>query len=55
MSTSIGASLFPKDADGIEDLMEKVDAALYVSKRNGRDQYNFFEEGMETVPIDECD
>ena len=55
LSTSIGAALFPKDADGIEALMEKADAALYVSKRNGRDQYNFFEEGMETVPIDERD
>ena len=55
LSTSIGAALFPKDADNIDDLMEKADAALYVSKRNGRDQYNFFVEGMETVLVDERD
>ncbi len=55
LSTSIGAALFPTDADNIDNLMEKADAALYVSKRNGRDQYNFYAEGMETVPIDERD
>lgn len=55
LSTSIGAALFPKDASSIDELMEKADAALYVSKRNGRDQYNFYEEGMQTKPIDERD
>ena len=50
LSTSIGAAMFPKDADNIDELMEKADAALYVSKRNGRDQYNFYVEGMKTAP-----
>ena len=36
----------PKDAKTLDELMEKADAALYVSKGNGRDQFNFYEEGM---------
>ena len=55
LSTSVGAALFPKDADNIDDLLERADAALYVSKRSGRDQYNFYVDGMETTPIDERD
>ena len=55
LSTSVGAALFPKDATNIDDLLERADAALYVSKRNGRDQYNFYVEGMETTPIEDRD
>ena len=55
LSTSVGAALFPKDATNIDDLLERADAALYVSKRGGRDQYNFYVEGMETTPIEERD
>ena len=55
LSTSVGAALFPKDATNIDDLLERADAALYVSKRGGRDQYNFYVEGMETTPLDERD
>ncbi|MBR1580124.1 MAG: diguanylate cyclase [Selenomonadaceae bacterium] len=55
LSTSVGAALFPKDATNIDDLLERADAALYVSKRNGRDQYNFYVDGMETTPIEDRD
>lgn len=50
LSASVGAALMPKDAVDLDDLMEKADAALYVSKRNGRDQFNFYQVGMETAP-----
>ena len=46
LSASVGVALMPKDATNIDDLMEKADAALYKSKGNGRDQFNFYEEGM---------
>ena len=49
LSASLGVALMPKDADNLDDLMERADAALYVSKRNGRDQFNFYEDGMTTV------
>ena len=46
LSASVGVALMPKDAKTLDELMEKADAALYVSKGNGRDQFNFYEEGM---------
>lgn len=46
LSASIGVALMPKDAQDLDELMEKADAALYKSKGNGRDQFNFYEEGM---------
>ena len=46
LSASVGVALMPKDAKNLDELLEKADAALYVSKGNGRDQFNFYEEGM---------
>ena len=46
LSASVGVALMPKDASDLDELMEKADAALYKSKGNGRDQFNFYEEGM---------
>lgn len=46
LSASVGVAFMPKDANDIDDLMEKADSALYISKRNGRDQFNFYQEGM---------
>lgn len=46
LSASVGVAFMPKDASDIDDLMEKADSALYTSKRNGRDQFNFYVEGM---------
>lgn len=46
LSASVGVALMPKDAQNLDELLEKADAALYVSKGNGRDQFNFYEEGM---------
>lgn len=46
LSASVGVALMPKDAKNLDELMEKADAALYVSKGNGRDQFNFYQEGM---------
>lgn len=50
LSASLGISLLPKDATNIDELLEKADAALYVSKRGGRDRYTFYEDGMTTSP-----
>ena len=46
LSASVGVALMPKDATDLDDLMEKADSALYTSKRNGRDQFTFYVEGM---------
>ena len=39
---SIGISLYPKDANKPEMLIEKADAAMYHSKKNGKNQYKLF-------------
>lgn len=44
LSGSIGISLYPKNADTLEELYEKADAALYDAKRNGKNRFVFFSE-----------
>ena len=39
---SIGISLYPKDANKPELLIENADAAMYHSKKNGKNQYKLF-------------
>ena len=46
LSASVGAALIPKDANDLDNLLVKADSALYVSKNSGRDQFNFYKEGM---------
>lgn len=45
-SASIGISLFPEDGDSPERLLQHADCALYCAKREGRECYRFFEQGM---------
>jgi diguanylate cyclase (GGDEF)-like protein/PAS domain S-box-containing protein len=45
LSTSIGIAIFPEDADDLETLICKSDAALYYAKSHGRNQFKFFSNG----------
>lgn len=47
LSASVGVACYLSDADNIDDLLRKADAALYVAKENGRNRFCFYEEGME--------
>jgi len=45
LSTSIGIAIYPEDAEDLETLIKKSDAAMYYSKGHGRNQFKFFHDG----------
>ncbi|MFA6196246.1 MAG: cache domain-containing protein [Sulfurimonas sp.] len=42
ISSSIGISLYPKDATDIEELLRHSDAAMYKAKEQGRNNFQFY-------------
>lgn len=46
VTTSIGVSIFPDDADNEIELMKKADIAMYKSKELGRNQVVYFEKSL---------
>ncbi len=44
----VGIAIYPTHGDKPEDLLKKADMALYRSKADGRNQYHFYNEQMET-------
>jgi len=41
MSASIGVALFPQDVGGMDELISNADAAMFLAKRDGRNQVRF--------------
>lgn len=39
---SIGISLFPQDGETVSELMKNADAAMYLAKNSGRNQFSFY-------------
>jgi len=50
LTISVGVATFPKDGVGLATLVDAADAALYASKRGGRNQVTAFASGMELHP-----
>ena len=46
ITASIGVSVYPDDASDAETLIKNADIAMYQSKDNGRQNYQFFEPAM---------
>jgi diguanylate cyclase (GGDEF)-like protein/PAS domain S-box-containing protein len=42
IETSIGVSIFPGDGTDADTLIRNADAAMYLAKQNGRNQYQFY-------------
>jgi len=48
VSISVGIAIYPEDGSNRHDLVINADAAMYHTKRNGRNGYRFFETSMNT-------
>ena len=48
ISSSIGISLYPQDADNATGLIKSVDTAMYEAKLSGKNRYSFFDKSMNT-------
>lgn len=48
ITTSIGISFYPLDADDTESLVKKADIAMYLSKEQGKNAYRFYKSDMNT-------
>jgi diguanylate cyclase (GGDEF)-like protein/PAS domain S-box-containing protein len=47
ISASIGITLYPNDADSLDDLMKHADQAMYVAKEEGRNRFSYYTESMQ--------
>jgi diguanylate cyclase (GGDEF)-like protein/PAS domain S-box-containing protein len=47
VTTSIGITLFPDDADNIDTLIKNADQAMYVAKQLGRNRCSYFTHSMQ--------
>ena len=52
ISCSVGIAIYPEDASDAEDLMRNADAAMYVAKAQGRNNFQFFSEEMNRNALD---
>ena len=49
VSASLGITLYPQDATEVEDLLKSADQAMYVAKRQGRNRFSHFTQGLQTA------
>lgn len=53
ISVSIGISIYPGDGQDAEDLIQNADTAMYFVKKNGGNNYKFFEQNMNVRVVQE--
>ncbi len=49
VSASIGVTLYPDDANSVEDLLKNADQAMYAAKAQGRDRCCYFTASMQEI------
>ena len=47
ITTSIGISLYPADAEEVEDLVKKADTAMYRAKKSGKNSFRCYDSSMD--------
>lgn len=47
VSASIGITLYPQDADSLQELLRNADQAMYVAKEQGRNRFSYFTQSMQ--------
>ena len=52
VTPSIGISIFPKDGDEYETLLRNADSAMYLAKKTGKNNYQFFTEQLRDEMIE---
>lgn len=51
ISASVGITFFPHDGDNLKQLIRNADLAMYESKKNGRNQFKFYQGEMNKIEI----
>jgi len=52
MSASIGVTVYPDDADSVEEILQTADSAMYAAKAAGRNCWRFYEPEMQKDAYD---
>ncbi len=55
ITPSIGISVCPDDGVTVDSLMRNADTAMYFAKDNGRNNYQFFKQSMNTIATERLD
>ena len=53
VTASIGISMYPKDGQDEQTLMKTADKAMYFAKEEGKNNYQFYSEGMTSQSIEQ--
>lgn len=51
ITTSIGISIYPEDAEDVEVLLKNADQAMYAAKAHGRNRYYYFTASMQEAAL----
>ncbi len=52
VSASIGITVYPNDADNVNDLLKNVDQAMYFAKDSGRSRFSYFTRQMQQSALE---